>query len=121
MVDEIFVAERDAEHPLRHHGLDRVFDLSAGAPIGKAGGEPGNHADRPIGRAEQQPTGVRRDRAAVEGGDHPAALDHFIPEQIPATLCRHRGTPLDQPNCLWQKSYRRFRAPMHLSAVRNSG
>ena len=50
MVDQILVAERDAEHPLRHHGLDRVLDLRLGAAVGKTGREPPDQADRPIGR-----------------------------------------------------------------------
>ena len=58
MVDHILIAERDPEHPLRHHGLDRVFDLRLGAAIGKTGREPPDQADRPIGGAEQQRAGV---------------------------------------------------------------
>ena len=27
VVDEIFVAERDADHPLHHHRFDAVLDL----------------------------------------------------------------------------------------------
>ena len=121
MVDQVFVAERDAEHPLRHHRLDRVLDLRLGATIDEAGREPPDQTDRPIGRAEQQPAGVRGDLATVERGHHLAALDHFITEQIAATLCRHRGAPLRRLNSLSQKNYRRFRAPMHLLPVRNPG
>ena len=54
VVDQILIAERDAEHPLRHHRLERVLDLRLGAAVGKAGREPTHQADRPIGRAEQQ-------------------------------------------------------------------
>jgi hypothetical protein len=50
-----------------------------------------------------------------------ATLDHFITEQVTATLCRHRGTPLRRVKPLSQKNYRRFRAPMHLFPVRNPG
>jgi hypothetical protein len=109
MVDQILVAQRDPEHPLRYHRRNAVLDLRLCPAIDEAGGEPGDQADRAIGRAEQQRTGIRGHLATVESGDHPAALDHFIPEQIAATLCRHRGTPLHRPNCLSQKSYRRFR------------
>ena len=121
VVDQVLVAERDAEHPLRHHRLDRVLDLRLGAAIGEAGGEPRHQADRPIGRAEQQRAGIRGDLAAIERGHHLAALDHFITEQVAATLCRHRGAPLRRVNSLSQKNYRRFRAPMHLLPVRNPG
>ena len=121
VVDQILIAERDGEHPLRHHGLHRVFDLCLRATIGEAGGEPREQTDRPIGRAEQQPAGVRGDLPAVESSHHLAALDHFIPEQIAATLCRHQGTPPDRLKSLSQKNYRQSRAPMHLLPVRNPG
>jgi hypothetical protein len=58
MVDHILIPKGDAEHPLRHHGLDRVLDLRLGAAIGKTGREPSHQADRPIGRAEKQPAGI---------------------------------------------------------------
>jgi hypothetical protein len=121
VVDQILIAERDAEHPLRHHRRDAVLDLRLGAAISKASRESGNQADRPVGRAKQQRPGIRGDLAAVERRHHLAALDHFITEQITATLCRHRGAPLLRANSLSQKNYRRFRAPMHLLLVRNPG
>ena len=52
---------------------------------------------RPIARSvapSSSAAGIRGDLAAVERGHHLAALDHFITEQVAATLCRHRGTPL---------------------------
>ena len=74
VIDQVFVAERDAEQPLRHHGLDCVLDLDLGTPVGKAGSEPGHQAKRTIGRAEQQRTGVRGDRAAIKPGSDPTAF-----------------------------------------------
>jgi hypothetical protein len=121
VIDQVLIAECDAEHPLRDHRRDAVLDQPRRPAIIEAGRKSGDQADRPVGRAQQQRAGIRGHLPAVEGGDHPAALDHFIPEQIAATLCRHRGTPLPRPNCLWQKSYARFRAPMHLLLVRNPG
>ena len=113
MIDQVLIPERNAEHPLGDHALDAVLDLRLDPTVVKAGREPRHEADRPIGRAEQQRPRVRRDLAAIEGGHHLAALDHFIPEQIAATLCRHRGAPLRRDNSLSQKNYRRFRTPMH--------
>ena len=98
-----------------------VLDLRLRAAVGEAGREPLDQADRPIGRAEQQRAGVRGDLAAVERRHHLAPLDHFITEQVAATLCRHRGAPLRRVKSLSQKNYRRFRAPMHLPPVRNPG
>jgi hypothetical protein len=106
VVDQVLVAERNAEHALRHHGLDTVLDQRLRAVVIEAGGEAAHQPDCPIGRAEQQPPSIRRDLPTVEGGHHLAALDHFISEQVAATLCRHRGAPPHQPNCLSQKSYR---------------
>jgi len=121
VVDQVLVAERDAEHALRHHCRDAVLDLCLGAAISKAGRKSGDQADGPVGRAEQQRSGIRGDLAAVEGGHHPATLDHFITEQVAATLCRHRGAPLQRVKALSQKNFPTFRAPMHLPSVRNPG
>jgi len=121
VVDQILIPHRKAKDPLPNHGPDAVLDLGLGATIDEANGEPPDRADRPIGRAEQERAGVRGDLAAVEGGHHLAPLDHFKPEQVAATLCRHRGAPLRRVKPLLQKNYRRFRAPMHLSPVRNPG
>ncbi len=71
VVDQILVAERNAEHPLRHHGLDAVLHLRLGAAIDEAGGEPLDQSNRPVGRAEQERPGVRGDHAAVERGHVP--------------------------------------------------
>jgi len=120
-VDQVFVAERDAEHPLRDHGLDGVLDLRLRATVDKTRREPPHQTNRPIGRAEQQRAGVRRAVATVERGDHLAAFNYFIPEQIAVTLRWHRGAPPDRLKSLSQKNYRRFRAPMHLLPVRNPG
>jgi hypothetical protein len=54
VVDQIFIAERDAEHPLRHHRLDAVLDQLGIPTIREAGGEPADQPDHSIGRAEQQ-------------------------------------------------------------------
>jgi hypothetical protein len=121
VIDQVLITQRDAEHPLPHHGFDGVLDLVLGPTISKAGRKSRDQANRSIGRAEQQPASVRGGVPAIKRGHDLAALDHFITEQVAVTLCRHRGAPLHRPNCLSQKSYRRFGAPMHLSAVRNPG
>ena len=96
VVDQVLVTQRDAEHPLRHHGRDGVLDLGLGATVDEAGGESPDHTNRPIGRAEQQPASVCRVVATVKRGHHLASIDHFITEQVAATLCRHRGVPPDR-------------------------
>ena len=40
VVDQVFVAERDAEHALRHHRRNTVLDLRLGPAIDEAAGKP---------------------------------------------------------------------------------
>jgi hypothetical protein len=121
VVDQILVAERDAEDALADQRGDRVLDPLRVAGIAEAGGEAPDQADRPIGGAEQQRAGIGGDRPAVEAGDHRAARDRCKLEQRRATLRRHRGPPLRRRKALSQKNFRRLRAPMHLRLVRNAG
>jgi hypothetical protein len=114
VVDQVLVAQRDAEHALHQHRFNAVLNLALDPTIGEAGGKPPHQTDRPIGGAQQQRPRLRGDRAAVERSLDPTALDPSIPEQLSATLCRHRGPPLNRLNCLSQNNYHRYRAPMHL-------
>ena len=66
VVVQVLVAERDADDALHHHGLDLVLHQFGGARVGEAGGEPLGQPDGTIGLAQQQGTGIRGDRAAVE-------------------------------------------------------
>jgi anti-sigma B factor antagonist len=113
VIDQILIAQRDADDPLHHHGLDAVLHQLRGAPIDEPAREALHQTDRSVGRPEQQRAGVRGDPTAIERGHHLAPLDGFISEQIAVTLCWHRGVPLDGVNALFQKTYRRSRAPMH--------
>jgi hypothetical protein len=114
VVDEILVSQRDPADALHEHGLDGMLHHLRRPAVGEAARQAPHQPERPIRGAQQQRPGIRSDLATVEGGDHLAAFDHFISEQIAATLCRHRGTPLRRVKPLSQKSYRRSRAPMHL-------
>ena len=121
VVDQVLVAERDAEHPLpdqRRHLVDHPIRRPA---IGEAGREALDQPDRPVGRPEQQPAGVRGDRAAIEIRHHSAASNPCESHRLRATLCRHRGTLLLGPKSLLQKHFAAFRTPMHLPMVRNAG
>src|SRR4029453_9526111 len=117
-VGQVLVAQRDAEHPLRDHALDRVLDRPLDPAVIETGREPGHQPDHPIPGPETPRSGIRGRIAAVERGLDPPPLDRCKPEQVSATLCRHRGAPLRQLKSLWQKSYGRFRAPMYLSPGR---
>jgi hypothetical protein len=114
VVDEILVPQRDPADALHQHGLDGVLDQRRRPTVGEAPCQAPDQSERPIGGAQQQPAAVRGHLPAVERRHHLAAFDHFISEQIAATLCRHRGTPLRRVKPLSQKSYRASRAPMHL-------
>ena len=74
VVDQILVAQRQAEHALADQGGEAVLDLVRRAVIGEAGGEPPDQADRPVGGAQQQRPGVRGDGAAVERRPPPRGL-----------------------------------------------
>jgi hypothetical protein len=93
VINEVLVAEREAEHALADQRADRVLDQLLRTMIAEAGGEPADQPNGPVGLRQQQRTGVRRDPTAAEVGHHLAALDPSEIERILDTLCRHRGSP----------------------------
>jgi hypothetical protein len=121
VVDQVLVAERDADDALHDQRLDLVFDQVRLAGIAEARRETLDQTDGAVGGAEQQRTGVRGDPPAVERGHHGTALHACKLEQRRATLCRHRGAPLLSVKPLSQKNFRRFGGPVHLPNVRNAG
>jgi hypothetical protein len=121
VVDQVLVAERDAEHPLPDQRRDVVDHPIHRPPVGEAGREALDEPDRPVGRPEQQPAGVRGDRATLEIRHHRPAIGPCKSHRLRATLCRHRGDLLRGPKSLLQKYFPTFRTPMHLPLVRNAG
>ena len=81
VVDQVLVAQRDADHALHHQRLYGVFDKFGVAAIGEAGGQTPGQADDPVGRAEQQRAGIRGDAPAIEGRHHGTAFDACKLEQ----------------------------------------
>ena len=114
VVDEILIAEGEAEDALADQPRHAVLDPIRRAVVVEAGGEPLDEPDGPVGGAEQQRAGIRRDRAAIERRHHGAAFDGCKTERLRATLCRHRGPPADRFKLLRHNNSRRFGAPMHL-------
>jgi hypothetical protein len=114
MVDQVLVAKRDADDPLRHQRLHAVLDEVTVAAVLEAGGETPGQTDDAIGGTQQQRPAVGGDAAAVECGNDRTVFDRCKVEQRWVTLCRHRGTPLLSGKALLQKNFRLFRAPMHL-------
>jgi len=121
VVDQVLVAQRDADHALHHQRLHVVFDKVGIARIGEAGGQTPGQSDHPVRGAEQQPARIRSDPPAVERGHNGAAFHPCKIEQFGVALCRHRGTPPLSGKALLQKNFRRIEAPMHLLSVRNAG
>ena len=111
VVDQILVAQRDAEHPLAHQGAQLMFDQPPIALIHEAGGEAVDQPNRPIGGAKQQGAGVRGHRPAIERGDHGTVLDGCKTEQIRVTVCGHRGLPPVRDKPLLQKAFSQIRSP----------
>jgi hypothetical protein len=55
----------------------------------------------------------------IERRHHPVSIDSCKSKQQQVTLCRHPGSSLLRQKPLLQKNFRRFRALMHLRALRN--
>jgi len=121
MVVQIFITQRQPEHPLAHQRRHFVLDQRLVAAIGEAARKPVNQSDRPIRRSQQQNPGIRRDRPAVKRGHHGATFNTCKTKQIRATLCLHRGDPLEMRKPLRHNDSLRVQAPMHLLSLRNAG
>ena len=117
MVDQILVAEREANDALHQQGFDTVLDKGRIAAVPKAGGKAAGQPDHPVGGAQQQGTGAlvmrppsnaaitarpstrrKSNRAAVHcvgiGGVGIGDLLGFA-----ARLCRRRTFADSEPRC----------------------
>ena len=106
VVVEILIAKRNPEHPLADQRHYLVLDQLRAPHVVKARGQSIHHPDRTIRRAQQQRSGIRRDRARVERRNHRAAFNRFKFKEIRATLCRHRGAPRIDDELLRHNSFR---------------
>lgn len=120
VIDQVLVAERDADHALHDQGGDVVLDQVRTARIGEAADEALDQPDRPVCAAQQQRPGIGRDRAAIKRRHHGPALDGCKLHLRRATLWGHRDTPLQAIKSLSQRNFRRLRTPVHLPCVRNT-
>lgn len=121
MVDEVFVAERDAEHPLADQRRQIATHPARHSAVAEAGGEAVDQPDGSVGGAQQQRARIRGDRAAAEIRHHGASIDACKAHRLRATLCRHRGLPVDRRKCLFALTLYRSTAPMHQTLVRIAG
>jgi hypothetical protein len=121
MVNEVLVAEREADHALHQQGLEVVLDKGWITVILEARGQAARQADHRVGGAQQQRAGFAGDPSAIERGHHRTAFHTWKLEPRRVTLCRHRGAPLLSDKPLSQKNFRSIRAPMHMTPVRDPG
>jgi hypothetical protein len=121
MVDEIFISEREPEHPLPDECRNRMFDEILPAIVVEASGQPVNEADRFVRGTEQKCAGVGRHRPAIETTHNQTARDRCKVKRIRVTVCGHRGAPSNQIKSLLQNNFLRFKAPMHPNCMRFPG
>jgi hypothetical protein len=93
VVDQVFIARRQSEHPLADQRLDLVLDQLLAARVAEAGGEAIDEADRPVGRAKQHRARVRSDASAIESRHYGTSFDGSKSERIRDTVRLHRGAP----------------------------
>ena len=94
MVVEILITERNADNPLHHQRLNRMFGVGWIAAVLEAGGQTPGQAQHPVSGPQQQRTGVTGDGATIEGGNNRTPFGTCKIKQVRLTLCRHRGLPL---------------------------
>ena len=93
VVDQIFIAKRQAEHALRDQRRQRMQDIQRIAEILEAGGETFDQPDGLVRLAEQESPGVRGNHPAVEIRHYAAAAGPSKIHLARATLRLHRGAP----------------------------
>ena len=114
VVVDVLVAQRKANDALADQGAQGVDHPLRAARVTKAGRNPPAQPDGPVGLAQQQRPGIRRQRSAVKRRHHPPAGKAFELELVCATLRLHR-TPLSEPGKSFsQNNFLRFPGPMHL-------
>ena len=75
VVVQVLVAQGNAGDALRQQGPQGVNPEPGVAVIGEARGHPVEEPDKAVDLPQQQRSGVRRDRPAIECGGYPAALE----------------------------------------------
>ena len=93
MVDQVLVAQAQAEHPLTHQGAHVMHRPGRIATIHKAAGETIQQAYGLVGGRQQHRACIRRQPPAIESAHNftPAGLSQI--QRIWDTLLGHRGTP----------------------------
>src|SRR5208282_4494696 len=105
VIVEVLIAKCQAKNPLANQRLDLMLDIARVAPVAEALREPTDQPQAAINLAQQQATRVRGDVAAIEAGHHRTPINRFKFKQLRATLCLHRGTPLDPVKSCSQNNF----------------
>lgn len=95
VVDQVLVPQRDGNHTLADQRRQRMFHQVGSPVIRKASRKPLDHADRLVGRPQQQRARIRGNLTAVKRRLHSATLDASKIEPPGTTLCRHRDLRQD--------------------------
>src|SRR6476659_713046 len=91
------------------------------AAVLEAGSQAAGQAQYPVRGSQQQSTSVAGDGTTIKGRNNRASFSRCKRKQVRVALRRHRGFPLLRDKTLSQKNFRRFKAPMHLTLVRDAG
>jgi hypothetical protein len=121
MIDQVFVAKRYPEDALSDQRRHFLLDQLRRAAVGRTIGKPIDQPDRPIRRPQQQRSGIRGHLAAAKSRHHRPPFDACKPEQIRATLCRHRVSPLALRQIFGEHDFLRSRGPYAPTPLRNAG
>ena len=89
VVVEVFIAQREPEHPLADHDGQRMLDEAPVAGVAEAAGELVAETEAAVGLAQQQRAAVAREVSAAEIRLHPARTQGLKSESLLVTLC-HR-------------------------------
>lgn len=119
-VDQVLVAQGDAEHPLARHGGNVMPHSARSARVDEASGKALDHPKSPIRCPQQQRTAVRTDRPASETRHHRTPFDACKGDRVRATLRQLRGSLLRSDKSLSQKHFPTFSTLMHPPLVRNA-
>ena len=77
VVVDVLVAQGQADNALAHQGAQRMDQLIRRPAVVKACGNPLEQSKGPVGLAQQQAAGIRRNRAAVKPGHDTALAEAF--------------------------------------------
>lgn len=98
MIVQIFVAQRQTDHPLADHLPQPVFDEHGVAPVHEALGEAAQQIDAAVDLPQQQHPAVAAQPVGRKLGHHlPGKMGRKL-EGFLSTLCHQKGRPVSRIN-----------------------